>query len=168
MKKLLLVLLVLFGLQTQAQITACDSIEYTYLSGSGGNTTLQLNGIINGVCPVSFPCTVLDWEWQACNANLCFFDTGQVVTFCQFNTTDTIKVCLLTVLDINNVWWTCVQCDSLVYGLNGGMKMGALTSIKEVKMNIIKDNRMYNLLGKEIFEIPKGIIYIKNRKKYIK
>jgi hypothetical protein len=78
MKKLLLVLLVLLGLQTQAQITPCDSVEYTYLSGSGGNTMLQLNGVINGVYPII-------WEWQVCDANLCFSDTGQTATFNQFS-----------------------------------------------------------------------------------
>ena len=168
MKKLLLVLLVLLGLQTQAQITPCDSVEYTYLSGSGGNTTIQLNGVINGVCPINFPCTVFDWEWQVCDANLCFSDTGQTATFNQFSITDTIKVCLTTILDINNTWLTCIQCDSLVYGPNGWMKMGVLTSIKEINANTIKDNKMYDLLGREIFEIQKGTIYIKNRKKYIK
>ena len=168
MKKLLLVLLVLFGLQTQAQITPCDSVESTYLSGSGGNTTLQLNGIINGVCPVNFPCTVVDWEWQVCDANLCFSDSGQVAIFSQFNVTDTIKVCLMTILDVSNTWWSCTQCDSLVYGPNGWMKLGVLTSIKEINANTIKDNKMYDLLGREIFEIQKGTIYIKNRKKYIK
>ena len=168
MKKLLLVLLVLLGLQTQAQIYPCDSVKYIYLSGSGGNTTIQLNGTISGVCPINFPCTVVNWEWQICDANLSFSDTGQAVTFNQFNATDTIKVCLITILDINNTWWTCIQCDSLVYGPNGWMKMGVLTSIKEVEMNIVKDNKMYDLLGREIFEIPKGTMYIKNRKKYIK
>ena len=169
MKKLLLVLLVLLGLQTQAQIYPCDSVEYTYLSGSGGNTTIQLNGTISGVCPVNFPCTVLSWEWQVCDGNLYFSDTGQAVTFSQFNTTDTIKVCLLTVLDINNIWWTCMQCDSLVYGPSGWMKMSnVLTFVKEVERSIAKDNKMYDLLGRELFEIPKGTMYIKNRKKYIR
>ena len=167
MKKLLLVLLVLLGLQTQAQITPCDSVEYTYLSGSGGNTTIQLNGVINGVCPINFACTVIDWEWQVCDAILCFSDTGQTVIFSQFNITDTIKVCLTTILDINNTWLTCIQCDSLVYGPNGWMKMGVLTSIKEIEA-AVEDNRTYDLLGREIFEIQKGTIYIKNRKKYIK
>ena len=61
-----------------------------------------------------------------------------------------------------------MKCDFLVYGVNGWMKMGVLTSIKEVKVNTIKNNKTYDLLGREVFEIPKGSIYIKNRKKYIK
>ena len=168
MKKLLLVLLVLLGLQTQAQITPCDSVEYTYLSGSGGNTALQLNGVINGVCPVNFPCTVVDWEWQVCDANLCFSDSGQVAIFNQFNITDTIKVCLMTILDINNTWYTCIQCDSLVYGPNGWIKLGVLTSIKEVKTSTVKDNKMYDLLGREVNELKIGTMYIQNKKLYIK
>ena len=168
MKKLLLVLLVLLGLQTQAQVSPCDSVGYAVISGSGGNPTLQLDGVINGVCPINFPCAVVSWDWSVCDAGLCFSDTGQTATFNQFSITDTIKVCLMTILDVSNTWWSCAQCDSLVYGPNGWMKMGVLTSIKEINANTIKDNKMYDLLGREIFEIQKGTIYIKNRKKYIK
>ena len=167
MKKLLLVLLVLLGLQTQAQVSPCDSVSYTVLSGSGGNSTLQLDGVINGVCPINFPCTVVNWDWSVCDAGLCFLDTGQTATFYQLNINDTIKVCLTTILDINNVWYTCIQCDYFVYGPNGWMKVSVLTSIKEIE-TVVKNNRMYDLLGREIFEIPKGTIYIKNGKKYIK
>ena len=40
--------------------------------------------------------------------------------------------------------------------------------ITELKSSIINDGKTYDLLGREIFEIPKGTIYIKNRKKFIK
>ena len=73
MKRLLLALLVTLGLQTQAQVLPCDSISYTILSGSGGNTTLQLNGIL----APGFPGIVLMWEWQVCDDALCFADTNQ-------------------------------------------------------------------------------------------
>ena len=167
MKKLLLELLVLLGLQTQAQIAPCDSIEYTVISGSGGNPTLQLNGVINGVCPINFPCVVVSWDWSVCDAGICFSDTGQTATFYQLNTADTIEICLTSILDINNTWCTCIQCGYYVYGPNGWMKIGVLTSIKEIEA-VVEDNRMYDLLGREIFEIPEGTVYIKNRKKYIK
>ncbi len=48
------------------------------------------------------------------------------------------------------------------------MNIGNPTAIKEIILEISDDNKMYDLLGREIFEIPKGTIYIKNRKKYIK
>ena len=64
--------------------------------------------------------------------------------------------------------YICIQCDSLVYGPSGWMKMSVLTSIKETVINIVNNNKTYDLLGREIFEIPKGTIYIKNGNKFIK
>ena len=166
MKKLLLALLVLIGLQTQAQILPCDSINYTILSGSGGNTTLQLNGIL----APGFPGIVLMWEWQVCDDASCFADTNQIATFNQFTITDTLKVCLATILMTNNIIYTCTQCDSLIYGPAGWMmmNMGNPLAIKELEFNINNDGKMYDLLGREIFEIPVGVMYIQNRQKYIK
>ena len=166
MKKLLLVLLVLLGLQTQAQntyVSPCESVGYTILSGSGGNNTLQLSGTAN------IPGTVISWIWDV-YAQSHFSDTGQCVTLLYWPTEApyTIKVCLNTILDINNTWWSCIQCDSLVYGPNGWMKIGVLTSIKEVETNTIKDNKMYDLLGREVNELKIGTMYIQNKKLYIK
>ena len=166
MKKILLALLVTLGLQTQAQMAACDSVRYTVLSGSGGNTTLQLNGTITS----GFPGIVLMWEWQVCDDTLCFADTNQSATFNQFTIADTLKVCLTTMLEINNTWITCMQCDSLIYGPAGWMmmNMGSPTEIKELVIKKINDNRMYDLFGRELFTIPTGVMYIRNQKKYIK
>ena len=41
-------------------------------------------------------------------------------------------------------------------------------SVIDLKENTLNDDKTYDLLGREIFNIPKGTIYIKNRKKYIK
>ena len=166
MKKLLLVLLVALGLQTQAQVLPCDSISYTILSGSGGNTTLQLNGIL----APGFPGIVLMWEWQVCDDALCFADTNQSATFNQFTITDTLKVCLTYMLEMNNAWYTCMQCDSLIYGPSGWMmmNMGNPLTIEELVIEKINDNRMYDLFGRELFTIPTGVMYIRNQKKYIK
>ena len=166
MKKLLLALLVLIGLQTQAQISPCDSISYTFLSGSGGNTTLQLNGILAS----GFPGYVSSWDWAVCDVNLCFSDTGQSTVWNQFAITDTLKVCLTTILEVNNTWVTCMQCDSLIYGPAGWMmmNMGNPLAITELQLNTNNDGKMYDLLGREIFEIQIGVMYIRNQKKYIK
>ena len=166
MKKLLLVLLVTLGLQTQAQMLPCDSISYTILSGSGGNTTLQLNGIL----APGFPGIVLMWEWQVCDDALCYADTNQIGIFNQFTTTDTLKACLTTLLEMNNMMYSCMQCDSLIYGPSGWMmmNMGNPLAITELETNSILDNKMYDMLGRELFYIPIGTIYIQNRKLYIK
>jgi len=162
MKKILLVLLVIVGLQTKAQINICDSIEYTIQPT--GSTLLMLNGVAN------ISGSVVSWDWQACDDNMCYASTGQIGYFQQFTVTDTIKVCLTTTLDINGVTWVCNRCDSLVYtGFGGWMLLNWSNpvSLQEIK-NIKQDNKIYDLLGRELSEVPKGKIYIKNRKKFIK
>jgi hypothetical protein len=168
MKRILLAVLVLIGLQTQAQISPCDSINYT-ITSSANNNVLQLDGAITGICPVTFPCIVSDWSWSVCDDALCYSDTGQTVYFQQFMTTDTIKVCLTTYMTIDTMTYTCMQCDSLVFGPNGWMlmNMGNPLAINDLQLNIINDGRMYDLLGRELNEIPVGTMYIRNNKLYI-
>ena len=176
MKKLLLALLVLLGLQTQAQVSPCDSISYTITSSVNTNI-LQLDGVITGVCPVNFPCVVSDWSWTVCDDALCFSGNGQTAYFQQFNTSDTLKVCLTTIIDYMGATYSCMeQCDSLVFGPNGWMKMsmtGTGTSITEMDITFnyeFEDNRMFDVLGREYEtyqDIPFGTIYIKNRNKYL-
>ena len=75
MKKLLLVLLVTLGLQTQAQINYCDSVGYSTLSNGG-------NLIVQGYSIAPVPGTV-SWSWLVCNTSLCFSDSGSTATFNQ-------------------------------------------------------------------------------------
>jgi hypothetical protein len=154
---------------TQAQINPCDSIEYHIVSSANSNL-LHLNGVINGVCPVNFPCVVQDWSWTVCDDALCFSDTGQTVDFSQFMTSDTLKVCLTTIIDYMGVTYSCMeQCDSLVFGPNGWMlmNMGNPTLINELTLNKINDGKIYDMLGRELTKIPVGIMYIRNQKIHI-
>ena len=169
MKRILLAVLVLIGLQTQAQVSPCDSISYTITSSANTNI-LQLDGVISGVCPVNFPCVVQDWSWTVCDDALCFFDNGQTAYFQQFNTSDTLKVCLTTIIDYMGATYSCLeQCDSLVFGPNGWMlmNMGNPLAINDLQLNIINDGKMYDMLGRELFEIPVGTMYIRNNKLYV-
>ena len=43
----------------------------------------------------------------------------------------------------------------------------AATSINELTFNKINNNKMYDLLGRELTEIPVGTMYIRNNKLYI-
>jgi len=162
MKKILLALLVLLGLQTKAQISPCDSITYTTTS------TINYPFIVAGVANI--PGTV-SWTWTVCNSTVCYSSSGVNASFGQVSLTDTLKVCYDVIIDINGVTYACSKCDSLVYNPNSYQweLMTALpTSIEEVDIYSKKCLKMYDLLGREIFEVPKGTIYIKNRKKYIK
>ena len=165
-----LAILTLWSTKTQAQMLPCDSISYTILSGSGGNTTLQLNGML----APGFPGIVSMWEWQVCDDALCFADTNQSATFNQFTITDTLKVCLTTLLEMNNMMYSCMQCDSLVYDGFGGwmlLNMGNPTGIgfviEEYGVRWYSD-QTFDLLGREIFEIPVGTMYIRNKKLYLR
>jgi len=162
MKKLLLALLVLLGLQTKAQINYCDSISYTTTSTI--NYPFTVTGIAN------IPGTV-SWNWTVCNSTLCYSSSGVNASFGQVSLTDTLKVCYDVIIDINGMTYVCSRCDTLIYNPNS-YQWEAMSAhplgITELKLSTINDGKTYDLLGREIFEIPKGTIYIKNRKKFIK
>jgi hypothetical protein len=106
-----------------------------------------------------------------CNANLCYTGSGQNASFGQVSLTDTLKVCYDVLIDINGTTYTCTGCDTLVYNPNSYQweaMMAQPVGITELELNTINDDRMYDLLGRELFEVPKGTIYIKNRKKFIR
>ena len=42
------------------------------------------------------------------------------------------------------------------------------TSINELTFNRVNDNKIYDMLGKELLEIPTGQMYIQNGKLYIR
>ena len=166
MKKLLLILLAALGLQAQAQINVCDSISYT--TASTINYPLIVSGDTLGLSSMVDSIT---WDWQVCNANMCYTGSGPNASFGQVSLTDTLKVCYDVLIDINGFTYTCSGCDTLVYNPNSyrwepvvAQPLGVI----ELESNIINDNKTYDLLGREIFEVPIGTIYIKNRKKFIR
>ena len=159
MKKLLLALLVLLGLQTKAQINYCDSISYTTTS------TINYPLIVSGSIP-SIP-GIVTWNWSVCNANLCYSGSGPNASFGQVLLTDTLKVCYDVTIDINGFTYTCARCDTLVYNQNSYQweaMMGNPTGIDEIKLNAIIDNKIYDLLGRELSSPPIGKMYIRNNR----
>jgi len=164
MKKLLLALLVLFGLQSKAQINYCDSISYA--TSSTLNYPFSVAGIAN------IPGTIT-WTWTVCNSSMCYSSSGQWAYFSQVSPTDTLKVCYDVIMDINGMTYACFGCDTLIYNPNS--YQWEVTSTQplsfaelELELNTPNNGKMYDLLGRELFEVPKGMIYIKNRKKFIK
>jgi hypothetical protein len=165
MKKILLILLSFLCSETKAQIIPCDSISYATTSTI--NYPLIVSGNISGLSNMA---DTIIWSWSVCNSNMCYSGSGANASFGQVYLTDTLKVCYDVFIDINGLSYTCSGCDTLIY--NPNLYQWEISSrpleIIELESNSINDNRMYDLLGREIFEIPIGIIYIKNRKKYIR
>ena len=165
MKKVLLALLVSLGLQTQAQINYCDSLSYSVVQGTQTLTTIgDASPFINMVDSIV-------WSWQACNATMCYSGSGDTAYFGQILTTDTVKVCYDAYIYYDSSIYICAQCDSLVYDVNSYswvlMNMGNPTSINELEFTWEDDGIIYDMLGRELKEIPVGKMYIKNRKLYL-
>ena len=51
---------------------------------------------------------------------------------------------------------------------NTGVDYNETAGIEELKRTIIMDNKIYDIFGRELKEVPIGQIYIRNRKKFIK
>jgi len=172
MKKLLLVLLVTLGLQTQAQFTHqwCDSLSYSIVIDSSNwnmlNVTGNAPGIINMVDSI-------DWYFSACTNGLCYTAQGNnPYYFPQIMVTDTVKFCYDAFVHspFTNSF-ACQECDSLIYDFMTDtwvlFSMSNPTSINEITFNKVNDGKIYDMLGRELNEIPVGTMYIRNQKLYI-
>ena len=165
MKKLLVVLLVTLGLQTQAQVSYCDSLSYTVVQGTQTLTTIgDASPFINMVDSIV-------WSWQACNATTCYSGYGDTSTFTNILPTDTVKVCYDAYIYYDSSIYICSQCDSLVYDANSYswvlMNMDNPTGIEELMKNEGANNVTYDLMGRKVTNLTKGVMYIRNQKKFI-
>ena len=172
MKKLLLVVLVLFGLQTQAQQLSapyfcCDSITYWTDQGQGLFIGLDTSNIVHNPDSMTI-------YWGVCTGfsggGICYVGDGISDYFPQITTSDTIKVNYDVYIYENGSVEVCSIEDWLVYdqGVYNWVLLNMLpTSINELTFNRVNDNKIYDLLGRELTEIPVGKLYIKNQKLYI-
>ena len=91
--------------------------------------------------------------------------------FGQITTSDTIKVCYDAWIYEANSMEVCTSCDSLVFDQNTYswvlFSLGNPVGIAEVVIDRLNSNRIYDILGRELTEIPLGKLYIRNNKKYI-
>ena len=139
----------------------CDSITYWTDQGQGLFVGLDTTGIIHN--PDSM--TV---SWQVCNSDMCYSGDGISAYFGQIVTTDTIKVSYDVYLYENGVLEICSMEEWLVFdGTNWVLLNMIPTSINELTFNRTNDGKIYDLLGKELNEIPVGTMYIRNQKLYI-
>tara|TARA_B110000285_G_scaffold14280_1_gene14119 strand:- start:578 stop:1084 length:507 start_codon:yes stop_codon:yes gene_type:complete len=166
MKKYLIVLLVSLGLQTQAQQSWCDSLEYFTLPTPTLTVTGEAIGISNMVDSIR-------WNFTACNSVACYSPQGNdPYSFPLINYTDTVKFCYDVFIYYDTTTIICNHCDSLVYNQNSYQwilfSMSNPVGIEELMENKgINNNKIYDLMGRELLNTPKGVMYIRNRKLYI-
>ena len=164
MKRLIFILLVSLGLQTQAQIIYCDSISYTTVISNTPGYPLILSGSLPNI-----PGTVT-WNWTVCSGNLCYPGSGINAIFQPFSVTDTLKVCYDVLIDISGFVYTCTDCDTFVFNgsswilLNMGNPM-AIDDRNKIDNQI--DGQVYDLLGRKLEYTPTNKMYIRNGKIYM-
>ena len=147
MKKLIAIIL-LCSTYISAQ-TICDSVSYSI----GGGQTFTLIGTNNSSDSVNF-------QWGVCYNQLCYSKDGDTVTFADVNTLDTVSVCF----DISPQW-ACNDCQYLVFANGSWQPLNTITHVNEVYY-MPHNNKMYDLLGRELKHVPTGTIYIKNGRLY--
>ena len=147
MKKLIAIIL-LCSTYINAQ-TICDSISYSIGSGQ----ELILIGENSSSDSVNF-------QWGVCYNENCYSKTGDTVVFTDIDIFDTVSVCFNI-----SPQWTCEDCQYLVFTNGSWQLINTITHVNEVHY-MPRDNKIYDLLGRELKYIPKGIIYIKNGKLY--
>ena len=171
MKKILLVLLVSLGLQTQAQQTWCDSLSYSIVIDSTTWNTLMVTGNSGGIINMV---DSIDWNFTACNATACYIPQGNdPYSFPLIYPSDTVKLCYDALVYSAGATTICNHCDSLIYDFMTDTwiihnRMGNPTNIEELTNTKKIDYRIFNVLGRQLVEAPIGEMYIQNRKKYIK
>ena len=148
----------------QQQNFSCDSISYFVDQGIYFNTNL-VDNYNNPDSSMIF--------WSVCNTSTCYTGEGTFAAFPMIQPTDTLKVCYDAYLYYGNAMEVCNQCDSMVYSQGSGQWVlynyqGNTTGISELEITRLNDNKIYDLLGRELTEIPLGTMYIRNNKKHIK
>ena len=161
----------IFPSQCNAQeINDCDQLSYTTwpqqsapswpFAIQGNATSLYSTGLVDSIM----------WNWQVCNSTMCYSDLGPEVTFPFILTTDTIKLCYDAYVYFADATlnYNCHHCDSLIYDSNEYswvfFNSNTPTSINEFTPETINNNKIYDLLGRELKKVPVGTIYIRNQK----
>jgi hypothetical protein len=163
-----------------SQMNVCDSL--TYQISYQPSYPLGIYAFPNAASPNSY-IDAVDFTWLICTmypstigGGFCYSATGAVAFFGQITTDDTVKICYDAYVYSNNYQDTtfCQSCDTVIFDLwtNTWVPYTIIntpTSIQEINpTENIDDNRLYDMLGREIYAIPIGTPYIKNGKKYFK
>ena len=144
----------------------CDSLTTQHYPVTG--ISITLTSIPSGVDSVE----VL---WTACNTTTCYYANGVTGYFPSISLSDTVKLCYDAWLYENNTMEVCSQCDSLIFdGTTWIMfsSQGNPLSINEQYLHPVgcgccMSNKIYDMLGRELTEIPVGTMYIRNQKLYM-
>ena len=166
-------ILMLIAEKTQAQtpIDNCDSLSWTQYPVTGLSITLDTTGAGTS----SYGVDSVEVIWTACNSTQCYSaPIGMTGYFPQVSLSDTLKVCFdvwfySTTFQGTVFYEFCSQCDSIIHNGTSWVlfSVSNTVGIEELMKNEGANNKMYDMLGRELTEIPLGEMYIRNRRLHI-
>ena len=148
MKKLTLILLMIFSLNSWSQVSLCDSLIISGSQYQIGIAAYNTNTIIDHwvtTCPGGNILAEDSLVWS----HVVFSNIAQ----------DTLITC------ITSFQSTC--CVTWVWDGSSWARMGTATNIEEIKNNNIYNNKIYDLLGRKLITPPSSGIYIRNNRLYM-
>jgi len=98
----------------------------------------------------------LTFKWGVCDKTACYSASGDTASFSLVNPLDTVKVCY----DISPQW-TCSDCGYVVFTGFKWQLVNTITHVNEIQASPIS-GKMYDILGRELKHVKKGVVYIKN------
>tara|TARA_R110002020_G_scaffold131560_1_gene294099 strand:+ start:121 stop:471 length:351 start_codon:yes stop_codon:yes gene_type:complete len=98
----------------------------------------------------------LTFKWGVCDKTACYSASGDTASFPLVNPLDTVKVCY----DISPQW-TCSDCGYVVFTGFTWQLVNTITHVNEIQASPIS-GKMYDILGRELKHVKKGVVYIKN------
>ena len=158
--------------QAQTPIDNCDSLSWTQYPVTGLSITLDTTGAGTS----SYGVDSVEVIWTACNSIQCYSaPIGMTGYFPQVSLSDTLKVCFDAWFYSNNpngqvFWEFCSQCDSIIHDGTSWVLFSTSNTVgieELMKNEDINNNKIYDLMGRELLNTPKGVMYIRNRKLYI-
>jgi hypothetical protein len=152
----------------QAQ-TLCD---YTYTTGSQYQLEVAIGQTGNGLPTMAPIYAVTYGDQDMLGEDSCFSGPCNHLIYNYNMSTgmpyDTITTCIsYTITDSLGYVDTMSCCFNQVWDGQAWMLMSNTVGIEELVINRLNDNIMYDLLGRELTEIPVGKMYIRNQKLYI-
>ncbi len=166
MKKFILILLLVFGFKSQAQVDWCDSISYSVLPNTNGvfSVMIETTDSLNNYCDT------VSVSWAVCNLQLCFLGNGAFASFPIIQLTDTVKVCY-TVYVTDTNWQTIHECrdicEWIVYNGTEWVEWNNTVFIEEISVPNNTKDIIYDMQGRVVTKIKNNFVYISNRKKFI-
>ena len=146
----------------------CDSITYWIDQSQGFNIGLDTSGMVHNPDSMTI-------YWGICTGfsggGICYTGSGMYDYFPQITTADTVKVGYDVYIYENGSVEVCSVEEWLIFDQNSfsWVLLNMLpTSIDEITFNIINNNKIYNMLGKEVTNVTIGQMYIRNNKKFIR